>query len=82
MNGTGHLVGSPIHEPVLQRQLYLVRSAAARRTAALRGTEDCRRRVVSDLVGRGIWPEKVPTEPEALAMHCAAFLLGEASTGR
>jgi LysR family transcriptional regulator, nitrogen assimilation regulatory protein len=63
MVATGQLMGSPIHEPVLQRQLYLVRSASTRITAALRATEDCCRSVVADLVRRGIWQAKLRDTP-------------------
>lgn len=56
----GHLIGSPIENPPLSRRLFLVRSAATRVTAATRATEECCRRVVSDLVSRQIWKAQLP----------------------
>nr|WP_309503953.1 LysR family transcriptional regulator [uncultured Roseovarius sp.] len=56
----GKLIGSPIRNPSLSRKLYLVRTAAARITAATRATETCCREVVGDLVTRGFWQAELP----------------------
>ncbi len=56
----GTLVGSPIANPNLRRNVYLVRSANAGVTLACRRTEETCRAVVSDLVKRGIWQAHLP----------------------
>lgn len=56
----GTLVGSPIKNPNLRRNVYMVRSANAGVTLACRRTEEACRTVVSDLVKRGIWQAHLP----------------------
>jgi len=52
---TNMIVGSPITEPTFQREVFLVRSASKRLTAAIHATEQCCREVVNDLIARNIW---------------------------
>lgn len=56
----GTLVGSPIANPGLTRNVFLVRSANAGVTLACRKTEDTCREVVADLVNRGLWQAQLP----------------------
>lgn len=58
----GTLVGSPIIDPPLQRDIFLVRTAATPATVASRRTEQTCREVVADLVGRSIWPASIPEQ--------------------
>lgn len=60
MVGDGTLVGSPIVDPPLRRNIYLVRSAASPATLARRRTEETCREVVADLVARNIWQADIP----------------------
>ena len=60
MIASGALVGSPISDPPLRRNIYLVRSSTTPATLASRRTEETCRAVVADLVGRGIWQADIP----------------------
>ncbi len=53
---SGDLIGSPIANPHLRRNVHLVRSGTSGVTRACRQTEETCRVVVADLVARGIWP--------------------------
>jgi LysR family nitrogen assimilation transcriptional regulator len=56
----GTLVGSPIINPHLRRNVFLVRSSNAGVTLACRRTEETCREVVANLVTRGIWQAELP----------------------
>ena len=56
----GTLVGSPIVNPNLRRNVFLVRSANSGVTLACRRTEDTCREVVTNLVQRGLWEATLP----------------------
>lgn len=56
----GTLIGSPIVNPSLRRNAYLVRSANSGVTLACRKTEDTCREVVANLVERGLWQADLP----------------------
>lgn len=58
----GTLVGSPIVNPQLRRNVFLVRSANAGVTLACRRTEKICREVVANLVARRIWQAELPEE--------------------
>ena len=56
----GTLVGSPIVNPNLRRNVFLVRSTNAGVTLACRRTEDMCREVVANLVQRRLWEATLP----------------------
>ena len=60
----GRLVGSQIVEPRMRRPVYFVHSAKTRVTAATRAIERYCRKVIEDLVRRGIWQAEFPTKAE------------------
>ena len=56
----GTLVGSPIVNPNMRRNVFLVRSPNAGVTLACSRTEDTCREVVANLVKRGLWEATLP----------------------
>lgn len=60
----GRLLGSQIVEPRMRRPVYLVRSSKTRATAATRAIETYCRKVIEDLVQRGIWQAEFASGPD------------------